>query len=94
MKYGNEMGVCQDMECATAEPQENLAERMYATADLGRAVQDMAGRIRGALFGRGAQTNEEKEKAPECLEEVLERHRTDLVRTARVLEEICARLGV
>lgn len=94
MKYGNEMGMCPDMECAIAEPQENLGERMLSTVDLGRAVQDMAERIRKCLFGRGEPRGEAKEKTPECLEEALERHRADLKNTARVLDEICARLGV
>ena len=95
MKYGNEMGVGPDMGCAMTEPRENLAERMISAAELGSAVQEMAWRIRGCLFGRGAPTaGEAKEKAPECLEEELERHRNTLRETARTLEDICSRLGV
>ena len=94
MKYGNETDMCRDVPLGAQAPQESLTERMFAVADLGRTVNDMTRRILGSLFGHGNQKDEEKERAPECMEEMLEKHRRELVSTARVLEEICARLGV
>ena len=94
MKYGNEMDMSRDVPCAMPVTQENMMERMYATADLGKTVQNMAVRIRNVLFSSEEKLGEGKGPNPECLEGMLEMHRTDLQYTARVLEEICARLGV
>ena len=93
MKYGNEMDMSRDVPCAMPVAQENLTERMRATAEMGGTVKDMVRRIRGSLFGHEPTEGEAKEKTPECMEELIEKHRRELVSTARVLEEICARLG-
>lgn len=94
MKYGNETDMCRDVPLGVQAPQESMMERMYATADLGKTVQNMAVRIRNVLFSSEEKLGEGKGPSPECLEGMLEMHRTDLQYTARVLEEICARLGV
>lgn len=96
MKYGNEgVGVCPDEGCVMPQaPQESLTERVFAAKGVGDAVYDMARRIRGSLFGRTNETCEEKRGDPCGMEELVEQHRQDLQKVARMLEEICIRLGV
>lgn len=94
MNHLRENGMCANETCAMPAPQESLTERMLNAAEIGRKVNDMTRRIRGSLFGYDSAEGEAKEKAPECMEGLLERHRSELLNTARVLDEICARLGV
>lgn len=95
MKYGNEMGVCQNMECATAEPRQTVTEVMFATVETGAEIGALARQIERSLFGlsREGVCCEEKKASPECFDDLLRQHRENLYETARVLEKIFARLG-
>lgn len=89
--YGESMGgVRRDV------PMEPITEKLRCIAELGDVANGIARRAFVNMFGC---SNEEdcsceKERAPECMEEVLDRHRKEMKRLVKMLEEITCRLGI
>ena len=77
-------------------PMEPVSEKVRCIAELGDVANGIAARVFVNLFGRA---NEEccscdTERAPECMDDVLNRHRREMKRLVNMLEEIACRLGV
>ena len=75
-------------------PSEPVSEQVRCIEELGNVANGIAHRMFASLFGRSNEESCENARGPECLEDVLKKHRRDMKQLVNLLEEICTRLGV
>lgn len=83
--------------CCTGEPVSEPMEPMVALTDnirsVGIDICAMAEKIGANLFGAELR-REEKSASPICLHDVMKQHRVTLMETAKILADICCKLGI
>ena len=75
-------------------PNGSMSDLLRETSCVASDVLAMSRKINGHIFGSGSDSCAEKEEAPRCFYEELEKQRSTLMMAVETLSVICSRLGI